>query len=211
MMPKTFLFDLNGVLVDSERINFAVWQTIFQEKNLELNADIYDSFVDGKKTSELAGMIYNKPNCEKLLLARKDELWLDLVETIGLVAFDDAVRFLEYLRQADALCGVVSSSRKAKIILKMAGLYNYFKVIVDGESIAMGKPDPEIIFTAIKMLGTNNDNTLLFEDSESGIRAGLSAGVYTIGVRCKHDLAKSICHKNINSFDDVLHDEILNW
>ena len=92
----------------------------------------------------------------------------------------------------------------------MSKLSEYIDLVIDGNNIRFGKPNPEIIFKAINTFKETQMNVVLFEDSINGIEAGIVANVVTIGVRCISIAAKNKCYKCINTFDELQPNELLH-
>lgn len=181
-MFKAILFDLNGVLIDSEELNKYVWKKVFENYNLKFDEKLYTEIIDGRTTKEIAQDFVES---ERILefIELKDRLWYELFEKKGICVFDETVSYLEKLKSQGIKIAVITSSRKVKYILKKLNLMQYFDVIIGGEDIVCGKPNPEIILKAIHFLNLEPSEVALVEDSIAGLEAGRRAGVHCIAIK----------------------------
>ena len=197
-MVKAILFDMNGVLIDSERLNRTAWEELFKEYKLGFSLNLYESQIDGKSTKEVAEE-YGIKDKEKFV-ERKDEIWFDLYEQQGIEVFDDVVSNLQRLKQKGWLLGVTSSSRKADFILKDLHLYEFFDVIVNSRLLQRGKPFPDIYIEAMRQLNVEPNETIVIEDSDAGIKAATMAHTTCFKIqRCeKSNIMSANCIKSLD-------------
>ena len=196
---KAVLFDMNGVLVDSEGINTIAWQELFKEYGLDFSLELYKMRIDGKSTREVAdgyGIIHVDQFVEK-----KDEIWSRLYVDKGINLFDDVLRNLKELKENGVLLGVTSSSRKTDMILKDMNLADYFDVIVDSELIKRGKPSPDIYIEAMRLLNVEANETIAVEDSYAGINAASQAHIFCYKICRNGEINDSVCC--IKTLDDI--------
>lgn len=203
------LFDLNGVLIDSEPINKKIWKIMCEKHNIAFTENFYSLNIDGKKSEHVADSVFNISDYTSFL-NEKDAIWNTIMETYSIPIFDDAIRFLRILKKIGFKCCVVSASRNAGKVVQMSKLNEYIDLVIDGNNIRFGKPNPEIIFKAMNYFKETQMNVVLFEDSINGIEAGIAANVVTIGIRCISIVAKNKCYKNINTFDELQPNELLH-
>ena len=163
-MIKCVLFDMNGVLIDSENLNKKVWKHLFEIYGFDFNEEIYNIEIDGKTSFEIAD---NKiiPSRREEFILTKDRLWKDFFKNNGIPVFYDTVHCVDKLYKNGLKLGVVTSSRKGEDILKATGLYDYFDAVVTGNDVRVGKPDPEIILKAIDILQISPEQAAIVEDS----------------------------------------------
>ena len=209
-MVKCILFDMNGVLLDSEKVNICTWKHLFESYGLTFNEKIYNNEIDGKTTREVA---CNKvePFLQDEFIKNKDYMWDLYFEEEGIEVFYDTIPCLERLRKKGMKLGVITSSRKGTEILTSVGLASYFDIIVTGNDILIGKPSPEIIFKAISNMNVSPEETAIIEDSIAGIKAGKIAGVYCIGLQRTSTIKHLEGDKIINSLmelEDILNEQI---
>lgn len=181
-MVKAILFDLNGVLIDSEGLNREVWKRVFQNYDLEFSEELYTQLIDGRVTKEIAQEVVGKEKIREFV-ELKDKLWYDLFVERGITVFDDTIPFLTKLKSSGIKTAIITSSRKAEYILEHLDMSQYFDVVIGGEDIACGKPNPEIVLKAMNLLNMDASEVALVEDSVAGLEAGRKAGVYCIAVK----------------------------
>jgi HAD superfamily hydrolase (TIGR01509 family) len=179
-MINTLLFDLNGVIADTEEINFEVWKVLYEENGFLYNETIYDNEVDGKKTIEVIRHIAPNDGDIEKLVKRRDDLWFEMEKKIQVKIFRDAKNLLDIMKKEGYKLGIVTSSRKCQFVLRKLNIWSMFEVIVDGTCIKNGKPNSEIIDLARAKLNCNKENVLLIEDSLVGVETGENAQVHTI-------------------------------
>lgn len=190
-MINAILFDLNGVLIDSEGLNVEVWEKVYSNYSLSFSEELYMKCIDGRTTTEIARELVEK---EKILefVQLKDRIWYDLFQERGVIVFEDTVPFLQKLKKRGIKTAVITSSRKAGYILEYLNIAQYFDAIIGGGDIVCGKPNPEIVLKAMELLGVEKTEVALVEDSIAGLEAGKRAGVYCIAIKRneKNDLDK---------------------
>jgi beta-phosphoglucomutase family hydrolase len=205
-LPTTIeacLFDLDGVLTPTASVHAKAWKVVFDALLAERAhktgerptpfdevAD-YDEHVDGKPREDgvrsfLAsrhislpeGSEDDPPEVETVhgLANRKDQLFLQLIRTQGVQAFEGSVRYLRAAREARLRLAVVSSSRHCSEVLHAARLQGLFDAQVDGnvahaQGLA-GKPAPDTYLEAARMLSVTPPHSAVFEDALAGVTAG---------------------------------------
>lgn len=205
-MIKGILFDLNGVLANTEKVNMLVWKNVYSYFKQNYTEEDYFSFIDGKKTADVLKTITDI-NTETAIEIR-DKFWYNEIEKRGIEPFKDSIKFLKILNLNEIKTCIVTASRKAEFICKKANLTEYIDLIVGGNEISVGKPDPEIINYSLSKLKISPSEAILFDDSMSGIEAGLNANVTSYFV---NRLNRNIKYKNtIQNFDNINYNDILN-
>lgn len=201
------LFDLDGVLTQTAKVHSAAWKQMFDEyleqranasgetfRPFDIAAD-YHRYVDGKLRQDgvrafLAsrgielpeGAPDDPPEAETVhgLGTRKNALVLELIHTQGVDVYDDAVRFVEAVRDAGLRRAVVSASKNCQAVLQAAGIEQLFEVRVDGvvaaEEGLPGKPAPDTFLAAARKLKVEPGACAVFEDAIAGVEAGRAGG-----------------------------------
>lgn len=182
-----FLFDLDGVIIDSERKYTEIWTHI---NNL---------FPTGKENMALSikGMTLENildthyPDLETRR-AVENKLW-ELESEMVYECCDGVREFLTQVREEKYPTALVTSSNALKLShlwQQMPWLEKCFDVIIDGDMVVNGKPDPECYLKAISHLGLHPSDCIVFEDSLQGVKAGQNAGCTVVGVTGTVDVAK---------------------
>lgn len=183
-----FVFDLDGVIVDTAIHHFQSWKKLMSEMGVEI-ADEDDHHTRGASRMEsleylLTTYGVQKSESEKLeLAARKNEYYLKAIEQI---TPDDllpgALQFLMDSRQAGLRLALGSASKNARGVLQKLEIEDQFDAILDGNDAKESKPDPEIFIKATQALKLDADQVVVFEDAAKGVQAALAAGCHCIGI-----------------------------
>lgn len=181
MKLKKAVFDMDGLIFDSERLFMEYLGKAMEERGCTLTREIYVRSLGLDKNAAAAYMksVYGEdyPFGELSEKARKG---MEAAAVRGLPVKKGIRELLGYLRDNGVECVVASSTetRFVKMYLEYAGLSEYFSEMIGGETVRKSKPDPEIF---LKALGsTEKDRAVIFEDSENGVRAALNAGIAVI-------------------------------
>jgi len=181
---KAAIFDMDGVLTDTVKLHFKAWKRMFNNHGYKFEYEDYKQKVDGKPRMDGIRSIATDVSEDELfkMAEEKQRYFLELVENDSLEAFDDTIWILQYFKQNSVKLAVASSSKNTSKILTKLGIDKMFDAIVTGYDFKKGKPDPEIFLTAAERLNVNPRECVVFEDAIDGIKAGISAGMLTIGV-----------------------------
>lgn len=188
MSKKAFIFDLDGVLVDTAKYHFLAWQKLAQELGMEFTHQHNEQLKGVSRVRSLdiileLGQIQASQEDKNKWLIQKNEEYLSY-----LVAIDErevlpgVLPILEYLKNKKQLIALGSASKNARIILEKTKLLSFFDAIVDGNDVTNAKPDPEVFLQAAKKLGATNENSIVFEDAVAGIQAANAANMTSIGI-----------------------------
>ncbi len=192
MKIKGLIFDLDGVLVSTEKNHFIAWKKTaerlgsdFTEMDNEQLKGI--SRVDSlKKIITLAGATVSTEYFEELLVF-KNEIYLDSIRTLGPGdALAGVLELLQHAKAHDIKLGVGSSSKNANAILELLQIKDLFDAIIDGNGVSAPKPDPEVFLNAAQGMGLSAADCLVFEDAESGILAAKAGGFKVIATGNPH-------------------------
>ena len=178
------IFDMDGVLFDTERVYQQTWHEIAADMGIEL-ADGMTEAVSGTNGAVMNRVIqrfYHVADGAAIMEDCKARIREKLSRHVPVK--DGAREILAYLKSVGFRVAVASSSTQAQIRsnLRLSGLAPFFDAIVSGEEVSAGKPDPEIFLRAAAALDCAPGQCFVFEDSLSGVRAGHAAGCDTIMV-----------------------------
>ncbi len=196
-MIKGFLFDLDGVIVETAIFHYQAWRKMAND----LGFDISEEFNEGLKgisRMDSMNLILEHGNIalsesEKIELAtKKNEHYLTLVSKMTADDILPGVKeFFTQIKQTNIKIALGSVSKNAKTILDGVGLINEFEAIIDGTKITKGKPDPEVFLKGAAELGLSPEECLVFEDAVAGVEAGKNAGMIVIGIGNAEVLTKA--------------------
>lgn len=184
MELKGVIFDLDGVVVDTVPLHFKAWKKMFGEYGKKFNFEDYKKKVDGIPRIDGVRAILSDLSDQELkkAAAKKQKYYLEYLNQRGVSIYQDTFQCMEKLKKKGIKIAVISSSKNCRYILKKTGIDKLTDVIVDGNEITEGKPNPQIFFIALKRLGLGPDECIIFEDSKLGVSASKSAEIFTIGV-----------------------------
>lgn len=188
MTKKAFIFDLDGVIVDTAKYHFLAWQKLADEIGVEFTPE-HNEELKGVSRVRSLEIILALGNIEASLedknrwLNQKNVDYLAYIEKMDETEILPAVfETLEYIKQKNQLIALGSASKNARPILEKVKLLHFFDAIVDGNDVTNAKPDPEVFIQAANLLGVSNENSIVFEDSVAGIQAANIANMISIGI-----------------------------
>ncbi len=188
MEVKGLLFDLDGVLVSTEKNHFEAWSVIADELGIEFGKEKNEllrgvSRIDSLKIiCQLGGVQLNEKEFTRYL-DMKNELYLASIKSLSRAnLFPGVLNLLESASKNGMKLGLGSSSKNARLILKKLSIDGFFDVIVDGNGVRKPKPDPEVFLKGAQEMELDVSKVIVFEDAESGILAAQKGGFYTIAV-----------------------------
>ena len=182
------LFDLDGVIVSTEKNHFEAWRETASKLGIPFSEHDNEALkgvnrVDSlKQILKLGNKTVSAEEFESLLVFKND-MYLDSITTLSKDDLLPGVHAL--LLQAKSMgikIGLGSSSKNAPMILTRLGITDLFDVIIDGNGVTHPKPDPEVFLNGAKALGLAPSDCLVFEDASSGVAAAKAGGFIAIGV-----------------------------
>jgi beta-phosphoglucomutase len=187
-VPEALIFDMDGVLVDSEPLHKRAKELAFAEIGLTLPEDVYDSYKgrpDRTMMPEVLKAYGRAADAERVMLRKKafyEALEHDLQPIPG------AAEFVRWAATRLRLALATSATpRNRAAALQMLRIEDCFQSIVDTDRFQHPKPDPEIFQAAMRDLGMESEQCWVIEDSIAGIGAGKAAGCFTVGIPTTFD------------------------
>ncbi|MCJ7465638.1 MAG: beta-phosphoglucomutase [Maribacter sp.] len=188
MNKPGFIFDLDGVIVDTAKYHYLAWKKLADELGIPFNEEQNEQFkgVSRKRCLEIllamGGITASQSQIEGWL-KEKNEDYLSYIQKMDeSEILPDVIKVLDYLKDLRIPMALGSASKNARPILEKVKLLTYFDAIVDGNSVTKAKPDPEVFIIAAKNLGIAPKNCVVFEDAQAGIEAANTAGMISIGI-----------------------------
>ncbi len=182
-MIKGFIFDFDGVLIDTNKYHFQSWQKALENFNINFNINIYKKTI-GLNRSESLNFILNlnQNNLntkEEVILKKKNDFFLKLISNLSINDLMPGVKNFIFNYKKSHKIGVASSSKNARYILKKINFDHFFDVIVDGNNITESKPNPKVFLKCAELLNLNPSECVVFEDSKNGIIGANEGGFHT--------------------------------
>ena len=185
---KVFIFDLDGVIVDTAKYHFIAWQKIAQELGIEFTPEHNEDLKGVSRVRSLdiileLGKINASQEYKNKWLIQKNEDYLSyLVNMDQSEILPGVLPILQFLKEKNQAIALGSASKNARPILEKTGIIHYFDAIVDGNDVTKAKPDPEVFLEAAKLLNVAPENAIVFEDSIAGIQAANVANMTSVGI-----------------------------
>ncbi len=192
--PKAWLFDLDGVIVETADLHFKSWKRLADSLDIPFGEEENQALkgVSRRKSIEEILALDNRtlPEEEIQQLMDKKNGWYQ--DSIAELTPDDILEgipeFLEELQQMGVKLGIGSSSKNAQFIMDYLKINDIFEVVIDGTKVEKTKPNPEVFLKGANALGAKPSETLVFEDAASGVEAALAGGMTCVGVGSEEHL-----------------------
>jgi beta-phosphoglucomutase len=185
---KGFIFDLDGVIVDTARYHYLAWQKLAQQLGIEFTPEHNEQLKGVSRIRsldiilEIGNVTANQEDKNKWLFQKNEEYLSYLVNMDVSEVLPGVIPVLEFLKQNNQKIALGSASKNARPILEKTGILYMFDAIVDGNDVTNAKPDPEVFLQAAKLLQIQPENAFVFEDSVAGIQAANTANMVSIGI-----------------------------
>lgn len=185
-MYTAAIFDMDGLLLDSERPIRDAWLLAARETGFALSEAAYLTVVGTNEADSKTVLceLLGEETAYLRVRARADALVREHETRAGYAAKAGASELLSLLGARGVVCGVASSTRRAEVRRRLdaAGLAGYFRAVSGGDEVVRGKPNPDLFLLAADRLGMSPEACLVFEDSEAGATGALAAGMSVVMV-----------------------------
>ena len=214
-MIKTVIFDMDGVIINSEPLHQKAYQMMFKEFNLNVSDELYSSFT-GMATypiCEKLCAVFSLNYTSKLLVESKRKHFKSLFENGNeFKLIDGVLKLIQHYKQNGITLVLASSASMANInmIFKKFSLDQYFKAKISGADLKASKPHPEIFEKASKLSGHPKNKCLVIEDATNGIIAAKSAGIFCVAFDGGHSKNQDYSKADIviNDFEAIYTDKL---
>ena len=185
-MINTVIFDMDGVIFDTERLAHRCWLEVARQKGIKNMDKIYPSIIGCNHSRAVETLLnyYGENFPVENFLQDTRQTFNRYIDTYGVPIKAGVTELLMFLKTNGYMMALASSSDRAIVEkeLKSADIYKYFDKIVCGDEVTHGKPDPEIFLKAVSALKSQKRESMVIEDSYNGLQAALSAGVTAVMV-----------------------------
>lgn len=188
-MLKALLFDLDGTLAETDSLHFLIWQAFLREYGVEIDRSDYKAKISGRLNPDIVVDLLPQLS----LAEQEDFIWRKEAEfrnrADSLTRLPGLSDVLDWATQKELKQAVVSNAPRenAEFMLKALHLEATFDTVVLGDDLPMGKPDPLPYQEALRRFNLTKDEAIAFEDSPSGVRSAVAAGVPTVGIASTYD------------------------
>lgn len=188
MIKKAFIFDLDGVIVDTAKYHFLAWKKLAGKIGVDFTEHQNEQLKGVSRIKSLEKIlawgnktISDAEFTELMALKNTDYLtYIDKMDENEILP--DVNTTLDFLRDKKQHIALGSASKNARMILKKVNILEKFEVIVDGNDVTKGKPDPEVFLKAAQHLNVPPEHCVVFEDAVAGIQAANNAKMISIGI-----------------------------
>lgn len=209
-MIKAVLFDMDGVIVDTEPLHRKAYHQMFDDVNIQVDSALYESFT-GQSTINICKRLVEhfklKESPEYLMSLKRNNYKYLFNHDEGLALIDGVLDLIkEY--HANAITLVVASSASMlgiNQIFERFDLNQYFSAKFSGADLKQSKPHPQIFIKAAESTGFKKSECIVIEDSTNGMKAANAAGIYCVGYKSKHSSGQNygLADKVISSFNEL--------
>ena len=213
-MIEVVIFDLDGVLTDTAELHFQSWLRVAEEIDIVIEEAVRDQIRGpGRMESleivlgERSGEFSDEQKAE--LALKKNRQYVKMLESMTPEdLLPGVVQLLRALRERGVPTAVASSSRNAGAVVDRLQIRPLLNLVVDGNDVERGKPDPEAFLLAAKRLGVAPERCVVVEDAEKGVEAALTAGMRVVGIGPRERVGKA--HLVVDAIADLTADQLLD-
>lgn len=205
-MEHAFIFDMDGVLIDSNPTHKIALKQFCKKHGHELTEEELREKIYGRTNRDWLMNLFENLSEETIrrYAEEKEALFRELYDDIK--PLDGLIRFLQKLDESSIPRAIATSAPRANVdfTLGRTNMDSYFSTILDDSFVTKGKPDPEIYLKSAAALGFEPAKCVVFEDSLSGVKAGKLAGCKVVGVTTTH--SREELHEtdyNIDNFENI--------
>lgn len=189
-MLKALLFDLDGTLADTDPIHLQTWRDLLLDYGLAIDAAFYRAKFSGRRNQEIIKELLpqlSDEEGEQMSLLKEAE-FRNRAEAL-LTPTPGLAEILTWTEAQNLKRAVVTNApiENAQFMLRVLKLEEVFPIVILGDELPKGKPDPLPYQIALEQLGVTATEAVAFEDSESGLRSAIGAGIPTVGVASTHE------------------------
>ena len=197
MTKKAFIFDLDGVIVDTAKYHYLAWKDLADELGFEFTLEDNELLKGVSRERSLdillnIGKVTISEEKRTKILHQKNVTYLEYIAKMSSSEILPGIpELLQYLKSNNIKFSLGSASKNARLILETLDLLKDFDAIVDGNDVSSAKPDPEVFLIAAEKLGTDPKQCIVVEDAQAGVEAANRAGMTSIGIGDKDVLGKA--------------------
>lgn len=189
-MLQALLFDLDGTLADTDPIHFQTWRDLLIDYSLEFDTAFYRANFSGRRNQEIVkDLLPQLSDAEGTDLSNRKEAEFRTRAQASLTPMAGLADVLDWTNANQLKQAIVTNApvENAQFMLQVLQVEAVFPTVILGDELPKGKPDPLPYQVALDRLNVAAENTIAFEDSPSGIRSAIGAGIPTVGIASTHN------------------------
>ena len=217
MNKKAFIFDLDGVIVDTAKFHFLAWKKLADSLNINFTHEINEQLKGVSRVRSLEiilsqGNVQASQEDKNNWLVQKNEDYLAFVRKMDKSEILPRVEeVLQFLKTNNQYVVLGSASKNARPILEKVNILHYFDALVDGNDVTNAKPDPEVFLQGANQVQVAYKDAIVFEDSVAGIQAANVAGMTSVGIGEKEVLHESdFCFRDFTEMSNDFIMQLIN-
>lgn len=207
---EAVIFDMDGVLIDTERISFKSFQEVFKKYSYEMDEKFYLTMI-GRNVKSIRGLMENEYGTSfpfDEIYEQKVNLCREIISRDGVIMKEGVHELIDYLIKENYKIAVATSTSRIRAVqlLEEIGVKEKVNFVICGDQVENSKPDPEIFLKAAKGLGVEPEKCIVIEDSDAGITAAHAAKMIGINVpdmKILDDETKKLAFKICESLLEV--------
>lgn len=191
MIINGLLFDMDGVLVETEKFHYLAWKKAFKLKNINLSEQTYGTYCQAQGRHNAIKNILHNPTAEDYILLSdtKAQAYKEAVDSNNVILYDDAKELLAFLgKRSNIKLALASSSVVADYVIKKTDVAWQFSHFITGAMVQRNKPYPDIFNLAAAKLRLPKENLAVIEDSLAGVIAARLAGINVFAINRNNSL-----------------------
>ncbi|WP_411893357.1 beta-phosphoglucomutase [Winogradskyella sp. A2] len=197
MNKKGFIFDLDGVIVDTAKYHYLAWKQLANSLGIDFTEKENEQLKGVSRVRSLEKILSwgNKILPEDVftqLMATKNEEYLSYINKMDeSELLPDVKNILGFLKNINQGIALGSASKNARYIIDKVDVKDMFDAVVDGTDVSKAKPDPEVFLIAAQLLNIKPEDCIVFEDSVAGVQAANTANMISIGIGSEEVLGEA--------------------
>ena len=210
MGKKAVIFDMDGVIFDTEKVYLDIWTEVFEKYGYKMTKELYVTVMGTGRKNVIKTFLENFGDdlpIEKMYEEKDNQLFY-IIENQGIPLKEGVKELFSMLKEKDYKIALATSAKKERVEkqIKDKWLKESFDAIVCGDDVEKGKPSPDIFLKAAKKIDVEPENCFVVEDSPAGIKAAFSGGMKGIHVEdlkaADEDILK-YCEKNFKNLQEI--------